>query len=214
MVLDDANLRLYRGDNRQIEFLEEFAITPAHVPVRVFIGETSHVAHRQVQGLKSLAHRLAQSPHLANMPVVVTGDPATAAIFARHCDHGGGVIRWEATEVVSMTCPQLLRASHAILDRVLDVYGQRFAERLRRFARMGRVVTDHSLLKRHLGEGNVEYLWLREDSHTAHQWHARAQGVAEKIQLVPGAFLAPGVDVVGLLRGESVATASLFKLGS
>lgn len=213
-MLDGSHLRLYHGDIRQIEFLEEFAITPAHVSVRVFIGETSHVAHRQVQGLKSLAHRLAQSPHLANMPVVVAGDPAAAAIFARHCDHAPGVIRWETTDIVSMTCPQILCASLAIHDRVLDVYGQRFGERLRRFARMGRVVTDHSLLERHLGEGNVEYLWLRQDAQSADQWHARAQGVAEKIQLLPGAFLAPGVDVLGLLRGDTVATAPLFKLGS
>lgn len=219
VVLDEGSVRLYVGDSRQIEFLEQFETLVAHAPARTFMGASSFVSHRQQQGLKHLALKLLQLPRLAQLPVIVAGEEQLVTKFHSLFDHSFGTIRWIAPQTVSLTCPQLLQELKTLKSEVVEVYAHHFGERLKRLVRLRRLLTSRERITTAIGEGRVVRLLVSEATRALQLVEVEAIihdtiQSGGKIQFLPAHFFPAGIQVMGLLKGDGRAAASIFGVDS
>lgn len=215
VVLDEGSVRLYVGDSRQVEFLEQFETLVAHAPARTFMGASSFVSHRQQQGLKALAMKLLQLPRLAHLPVIVAGEEMLVSKFHSLFDHSFGTIPWVAPHTVSLTCPQLVQEVRAIKPQVVEVYAHHFGERLKRLVRSRRLLTSQERISAAIGESRVMRLLVSETARPLHipEVEAIIHDTIQsggKIQFLPAHFFPAGIQVMGLLKGDGRAAASIF----
>ncbi len=199
VVLDETEMRLYAGNGRRVEFLEALSYGNGAVPQRVYGTVVSLAAQRHRTPLKQLAMRLLQSPTLAQLPVVVAGDPNLCATFLRFFEHPFGVVATEGADWARLTCPQLVVAGRTLRPRLVEIYSAHFRQRLKNLLRGGRLVSETARLLRAVGDGNVSRLLLPHDS----QLWGRVDLASGTLEV--DSAVSPGArDVYGLLARQVV----------
>jgi hypothetical protein len=206
VLLSATELRLYVGDNTQLELLESREVTAsAAAQPRLFSPGAAVIAHRPLIELKRFAIHLLQIPRLARLPVVVSGEALLVAAFMRLFDHPFGVVRFDSQGIEAKTCPEILRLGLEFRPAVQNIYLQHFRERLRLSMRTGRVVSAESEIAKAIADGVVSRLLLA--SHPAPHSHfdqlARAVLAQHgKVQLVPVHLFPAGIQMLATLRGD------------
>ena len=216
VLLSGTELRLYLGDNTQLELIEsrEVLATSASQP-RLFTPGSAVVAHRPLLELRRFAMHLLQLPRLARLPVVVSGETLLVASFLRLFDHPFGVVRFDAEGIEHKTCPQILHLSSEFRPQVQNIYLSHFRERLKLSMRSGRVLSDETSIAKAIEEGAVSRLLLAQSpvAHTLNDQLARAVLTQQgKVQLVPEHLFPTGIRMLATLRGELHAHSPLFAL--
>jgi hypothetical protein len=213
VILTSTELRFYVGDNVQLELIEALDVSEDALPQRPVLR--SVVAHRSLVELKRFALHLLQVPRLARLPVVVAGDDHFVSAFVRFFQHPYGVITYTATDLTTLTCPQILKSADAFREKVREVYATHFQDRLRTQMRAGRVLSDVRELARAAEQGSISRLLLSQAPAPASVEHELAAIVIReggKVQLIPGQLFPVDIQVLGVLRGELHAHSPLFAM--
>ena len=215
VLLTPTEMRLYIGDNVQLELIEAREIEPSAPAMRMFAGLQNVISYRSQTGLKSFALHLLHLPRLSRMPVVVSGDPQLVASFARVFPHPHGVIQHPSADMMTMTCPEILASAWQFRASVVEIHVGHFQERLKVLMRQGRVSIEHDVITKAVHAGDVVRLLLPEVPVKATLVSEMAELVINdggKVQIVPLMLLPSGATMLAVLRGESHAHTPLLAL--
>lgn len=239
VLLSETEMSLFKGDTRQVELLERHEYSHHAAGPHLVYGQTSMVTPSQRRGLKQLMLNLHQSALVARLPVVVAGKQELVDTFTRSFEHGHGVVKLHAPHFTELTCPQLLKELPLFRAQVVELHAENFKLRLRGLVRSGRIlgemkqviqaVADERVLRLLLPERRQ--LWGQLDIQKAH-YEVRgihpmegAQDILEdlaeavirqggKIQFLPAHFFPHGSHAMAILRGETHAPSSVFRMAS
>ena len=226
VLLSDTEMRLYRGDARQVELIERHEFS--HVPgPQLVYGQGIMVTPSQRRGLKDWMLRLHQTASLARLPVVVAGQNELVNHFARSFHHAYGVVKLDAPHFVELTCPQLIQEFPRFKGEVVELHAENFKLRLRTLVRTGRIVSDLTNVIRAIHEGKVMRVLLPEKRRlwgtvNMESGHYEIMGLHQvegaedilddlaeatirqggKIQFLPEHFFPHGSHAMVVLRGE------------
>jgi len=229
VILAEAEMRLYRGDSRQVELLERHEFNQHPGPQLVY-GQGATITPSQRRGIKEWMLRLHQMAALARLPVVVAGQSELVKQFATSFRHPYGVVKLDAPHFTELTCPQLLQEFPKFKGDVVEYHAENFKMRLRTLVRTGRIVSELAALIRAVHEGKVMRLLLPEKrrlwgSVNMQTGHYEIMGlhqvegsvdiieeVAEatirqggKIQFLPEHFFPHGSHAMVVMRGEFIS---------
>ncbi len=159
-------VRVYRADLQQVEFIKSFDFANQDNPSLPWeqsvysMGDYSQlIPHRTFTRLKIVAFQVVESLQLGSLPVLVSGNPTLKEIFLKYFLHSHGVIDL-GEDLSDLSCISIMGKMKNHKQEILDYYSANFKARLMKLIQAGQLVSDLQRVIKAAGQGEVLRLMI------------------------------------------------------